>query len=263
MTSEIPPAFQPDSELVSRIVAAENREDRRGCSAPNILILHYTGMESAEAAIRWLALRESGVSCHYVVDETGAITQLVPEGSRAWHAGLSMWEGRDDVNSRSIGIEIHNPGHGLGYPDFPRAQMLAVEKLCHDIVSRNKIAPRHVLAHSDIAPARKDDPGEKFNWAWLALGGIGHWVEPAPIVEGDALDTGSCGAAVRELQKKLAAYGYGIDVTGAYDDATRIVVRAFQRHFRPALVDGRADPSTLKTLDALLEALPETDARSF
>jgi len=259
MTSEIP-TFQPDSCLVSRLVPAWNREERRGCSRPNILILHYTGMESAESAIRWLAAPESGVSCHYVVDEAGAITQLVPEAERAWHAGLSVWESKDDVNSRSIGIEIHNPGHGLGYPDFPREQMQAVEKLCHDIIARNGIEPRYVLAHSDIAPSRKQDPGEKFNWAWLALGGIGHWVEPAPIVEGDALELGSSGDAVRSLQNKLAAYGYGIDATGDYDDATRIVVEAFQRHFRPSLVDGRADVSTVRTLDALLNALPKSQA---
>ena len=221
-----------------------------------MLILHYTGMPSCEDAIRCLASPQSGVSCHYVVDEDGAITQMVPEAHRAWHAGVSHWQGIEDINSCSIGIEIHNPGHDGGYPDFPQDQMAAVEALCLDIVDRHAIAGRRVLAHSDVAPRRKIDPGEKFDWARLALAGVGHWVEPAAISAGKSLEEGDGGDSVLSLQRDLRIYGYGIDATGDFDEHTKIVVSAFQRHFRPALVDGRADRSTVETLAALLEALP-------
>ena len=256
MTSKLqPPSFVPDSAFVSHLVPSPNFGERRDVTRPDMLILHYTGMPSCEDAIRCLASPQSGVSCHYVVDEDGAITQMVPEIFRAWHAGVSHWQGVEDINSCSIGIEIHNPGHDGGYPDFPDAQMAAVEALCLDIIGRNGVPPRRVLAHSDVAPRRKIDPGEKFDWARLAVAGIGHWVEPAEISCGDALELGDAGDGVMSLQRNLAAYGYGIDPSGAFDDHTQIVVSAFQRHFRPALVDGRADRSTVETLAALLEAL--------
>jgi N-acetylmuramoyl-L-alanine amidase len=248
--------FTSDSPLVSRIHPAVNREPRRGGFSPDLLLLHYTGMASAEAAIQWLAVGESKVSCHYVVDEAGLITQMVPEELRAWHAGLSRWHGVDDINSCSIGIEIQNTGHGAGYPDFPEPQMTAVEALCLDIIRRYGIAPQRVLAHSDVAPRRKIDPGEKFDWARLAAAGVGHWVPPHPISAGAVFEQGSEGDDVMRLQQRLRAYGYGIEPTGKFDGDTEIVVKAFQRHFRPALVDGRADASTVATLDALLEALP-------
>jgi N-acetylmuramoyl-L-alanine amidase len=258
MTSNLkPPALAPDSPFVSHIAPSPNFGERRGGLRPDMLILHYTGMPSCEDAIRCLASPQSGVSCHYVVDEDGTITQMVPEAFRAWHAGVSLWQGVDDINSCSIGIEIHNPGHDGGYPDFPGIQMMAVEALCMDIVDRHAIAPRRVLAHSDVAPRRKIDPGEKFDWARLALAGIGHWVEPADISGGDSLELGERGDAVMALQQNLAAYGYGIDPSGAYDEHTKIVVSAFQRHFRPSLVDGCADRSTVETLEALLEALED------
>ena len=212
-------------------------------------------MPSAEAAIQWLAAPESKVSCHYVVGEDGAVTQMVPEASRAWHAGVSHWKGATDINSRSIGIEIHNPGHEGGYPDFPDAQMDAVEALCLDIIARHGILPHNVLAHSDVAPRRKIDPGEKFGWARLARAGIGHWMEPVPVSGGAALERGARGDAVMRLQEALRAYGYGIPCTGGYCEDTEFVVAAFQRHFRPALADGRADRSTVETLGALLRKL--------
>ena len=252
-----PELFTADSPLVSRIVPSPNVGERRNAARPVMLILHYTGMPSCEEAIRCLASPNSGVSCHYVIDEDGIITQMVPEATRAWHAGVSCWQGIEDINSSSIGIEIHNPGHEGGYPDFPNAQMAAVEALCLDIIDRHRIAPRCVLAHSDIAPRRKIDPGEKFDWARLALAGAGHWVEPAELVEGEVLELGDSGDGVRNLQRNLAAYGYGIDPGGDFDEHTQIVVSAFQRHFRPALVDGRADRSTVETLEALLGALAE------
>jgi N-acetylmuramoyl-L-alanine amidase len=248
--------FAPDSKAVSRIFPSPNFGIREQAAKPAILLLHYTGMPSAESAINWLAAPESQVSCHYVADERGVITQMVPEAYRAWHAGASHWKGVTDINSCSIGIEIHNPGHGGGYPDFPDAQMRAVEELCLDIVRRHGIRPENVLAHSDVAPRRKIDPGEKFDWARLASAGIGHWTEPAPLSDtGKVLERGSSGGAVMRLQEGLKAYGYGIGCTGDYCEDTEAVVAAFQRHFRPALVDGRAGRSTVATLEALLSKL--------
>lgn len=249
-------AFTPDTHLVHDVRPSPNFDERREGCAPTILLLHYTGMASAEAAICWLATPESRVSCHYVIDETGRITQMVPEHARAWHAGASCWRGEHDINSCSIGIEIQNLGHEAGYPDFPDAQMAGVEALCRDIVARHAIQPYRVLAHSDVAPRRKIDPGEKFPWRRLATAGVGHWVEPAPLSCSDPLEVGAQGNGVMRLQRQLRAYGYWIEATGEYDEHTGIVVSAFQRHFRPALVDGRADRSTVETLDALLAALP-------
>ena len=245
----------PDSKLAARIHPSPNYNLREGGLKPSILLLHYTGMSTAEAAIHWLAAPESKVSCHYVVDGDGAITQMVAEDFRAWHAGVSHWQGASDINSRSIGIEIHNPGHDGGYPDFPEAQMAAVEALCLDIAGRHGIEPRNVLAHSDVAPRRKRDPGEKFGWARLARAGIGHWTEPVPVASGLALERGASGDEVLRFQEALAAYGYGVPRTGEYCEDTEIVVAAFQRHFRPALVDGRADRSTQETLYALISKL--------
>lgn len=234
---------------------AANFEPRRDGRAPTILLMHYTGMASAARALYWLTTPESRVSCHYLVDEHGAITQMVREDMRAWHAGESCWAGETDINSASIGIEIHNPGHAGGYPDFPEAQMRAVEALSGDIVARHAIAPHLVLAHSDIAPRRKTDPGEKFDWQRLAKSGIGHWVAPAAVAGDAGFGAGDACAGVERLQRQLAAYGYDVPVTGIFCAQTTFVVTAFQRHFRPALVNGRADLSTLDTLDRLLSAL--------
>jgi N-acetylmuramoyl-L-alanine amidase len=245
---------EPDSPLVTLFCPSPNHEPRKGGRTPDLLLLHYTGMITAEASLERLTDDEARVSSHYLIDEDGRITQMVREDLRAWHAGASHWAGEDDINSCSIGIEIHNPGHEFDYPDFPEIQMRAVEALCLDILSRNTIPPERVLAHSDIAPARKQDPGEKFDWARLARAGIGLWVEPEPVGKDKGLGTGDSGSEVEALQRQLADYGYNIPVTGEYDDATRIVVTAFQRHFRPARVDGRADRSTCITLERLLAA---------
>jgi N-acetylmuramoyl-L-alanine amidase len=232
-----------------------NHSPRRDVAKPWIIVLHYTGMESAEAARDWLCNPQSAVSSHYLVDEQGAITQMVDENLRAWHAGVSSWKGQSDINSISIGIEIHNPGHDLGYRDYPDVQIDAVTALCRDIVSRHPILPQDVLAHSDVAPMRKIDPGEKFPWAKLHAGGVGHWSEPEPITAGPLLKTGDAGADVEELRTKLATYGYGLERIGSFDHSLAVVVKAFQRHFRPAQVDGVADRSTLATLQKLLAGL--------
>lgn len=248
--------MQPDTRLEAACRLAANIEPRREGARPYILILHYTGMESAEKAVDWLCAPESKVSCHYLIDEQGRIIQMVGEAMRAWHAGDSYWAGEMDINSVSIGIEIHNRGHGLDYPTFPERQMQAVEALCVDIIARHRIRPEHVLGHSDVAPWRKRDPGEKFDWGRLAGAGIGHWVEPARI-EGDAgFGLGDEGPEIAVLQRRLASYGYRCEASGCFDEATEFVVIAFQRHFRPALVNGRADHSTLATLERLLAARP-------
>lgn len=246
--------FKPDSTLVDAIVPAANVEPRHGVKRATLLILHYTGMSSAAKAIDWLARAESRVSCHYVIDEAGAITQLVPEKLRAWHAGVSFWRGERDINSHSIGIEIQNPGHEDGYPEFPHAQMRAVIALSRDICARNRIARDGVLAHSDVAPERKIDPGEQFNWAALARHGLGDYVRPSPIVAHDlGLAPGTTDARIADAQRMLAAYGYDAPQTGRLDAKTTKILVAFQRHFRRGRVDGRLDRSTLVTLSRLLE----------
>jgi N-acetylmuramoyl-L-alanine amidase len=175
---------------------------------------------------------------------------------------VSFWDGDADVNSRSIGIEICNPGHDFGYPDFPARQIAAVIVLCRGILMRNIIRPDHIVAHSDVAPGRKQDPGEKFPWKQLAQSGIGLWVEPAAGGDEAGINPGDSGNRVSELQKRLAAYGYGLEITGYYDTPTVEVVTAFQRHFRQAKVDGIADPSTLATLRKLLAARDQPAAPS-
>jgi N-acetylmuramoyl-L-alanine amidase len=230
-----------------------NYNPRRDVERPCLIILHYTGMVDAQAARDWLCNPQSGVSCHYLIDEGGAITQMVDEELRAWHAGVSSWKGAIDINSRSVGIEIHNPGHELGYRDFPPVQIEAVIALCRDIIARHKIEPQGVLAHSDVAPARKIDPGEKFPWRLLHEAGVGHWVEPEPAGEGGrGLKPGDAGAEVDALRAQLSLYGYGIAPSGHFDRSMQTVVSAFQRHFRPERVDGIADQSTMRTLERLL-----------
>jgi N-acetylmuramoyl-L-alanine amidase len=219
-----------------------------------MLLLHYTGMQDDEAAIRQLCSPLGEVSAHYVVLPDGYVLQLVAEARRAWHAGASAWAGDTDINSCSIGIEIANPGHDHGYPDFPKRQIAAVTALCRSILRRHRIPANRVLAHSDVAPSRKQDPGEKFPWKLLADSGIGLWVKPAPIVAGPIFVLGDSGPAVEEMQTLLARYGYAVTQTGALDSTTRDAVAAFQRHYRPGRVDGVLDRSSAETLKLLLDA---------
>ncbi len=244
-------SFAPDY-AGARVVPSPNHGARlRPISA---LILHYTGMPTSAGALELLRSPAAEVSAHYFVEEDGEILQLVPEERRAWHAGKSSWAGETDLNSASIGIEIVHPGHDDPRP-FPPRQIEAVAALCRDICARRGINPARVLGHSDIAVARKIDPGEFFPWDELARAGVGHFVAPAPL--GDAgLAPGDGGEDVAALQRRLAAYGYAIAATGVYDDDTAKVVAAFQRHFRPARIDGHADLSTCDTLARLLAAPP-------
>jgi len=248
--------FTPDSSTVSDVIPSANYGDRSKGRQPDMIVLHYTGMPDVEGAITQLCSAGTDVSAHYIVLEDGRIVQSVPEARRAWHAGVSSWSGEEDINSCSIGIEIVNRGHDWGYPDFPSRQIAAVTALCRGIMLRRNVPSHRVLGHSDVAPARKKDPGEKFPWHSLANSGVGHWVQPAPIVRGETLKLGSIGDDVRDLQLALARYGYGLPATGKYDGLTMEVVAAFQRHFRPARVDGIADRSTLTTLHSLLSSLP-------
>lgn len=226
-----------------------------GC-APDMVILHYTGMTSGEVALERLCDPSAKVSSHYLIDRDGTVLRLVPEAARAWHAGVSSWHGETGINSRSIGIELVNPGHAHGYLDFPEPQMGALLKLLAGIHKRHAIPPTHLLAHSDIAPARKQDPGERFDWRRLAREGFGLWVEPAQVQSDAGLDVGAAGIEVAAVQMHLAALGYGLPATAHYDARTSQIVTAFQRHWRQARVDGRMDASSLLTLRQLLQAAP-------
>ncbi|KQT88334.1 N-acetylmuramoyl-L-alanine amidase [Aurantimonas sp. Leaf443] len=248
----------PDTALACACRPSANHNGRRVEGGPDMLILHYTGMGTGEAALRWLCDPSSEVSCHYLVHEDGRIVQMVPETERAWHAGAGSWRGRADVNSRSIGIEIVNAGHDGGLPDYPDVQIEAVIALGLDIVARHAIAPDLVLAHSDIAPSRKQDPGERFPWARLAAAGLGHHCEPVAARSGRYLSRGDRGEPVEAYQGLLAAYGYEGPVDGMFDEPTRLATIAFQRHFRPERVDGVADASTIATLHRLLVTLPSS-----
>jgi N-acetylmuramoyl-L-alanine amidase len=245
--------LRPDSCVVAEVRPSPNHGERKGGIAPNMIVLHYTGMPDNDAAIRLLCNPAAQVSAHYVVLQDGYIIQLVAEARRAWHAGTSSWAGETDINSCSIGIEIANPGHDHGYPEFPRRQIAAVTALCRSILTRHKVPPERVLAHSDVAPARKQDPGEKFPWRLLADSRIGLWVPPAPLNQtGPIFVLGDTDPTIEELQKLLANFGYGVSPSGYLDGTTRDALAAFQRHFRPQRVDGVLDVSTLTTLKALV-----------
>jgi N-acetylmuramoyl-L-alanine amidase len=248
--------LQPDSPVATRVIPSPNHGERKDGRRPDMLTLHYTGMPDEAQALQWLCNPVSEVSAHYVVFENGHVAQLVPEARRAWHAGKSSWAGETDINSRSIGIEIANPGHDGGLPPFGETQIKNVIRLCRDIVERWSIPPDRVLAHSDVAPGRKMDPGERFPWERLHHAGVGHWTRPAPIRDGRFFVRGDQGQPIEALQAMLAMYGYGVPITGAFDADTEAVVAAFQRHFRSERVDGIADVSTITTLRDLIAARP-------
>ena len=218
---------------------------------PSLLVLHYTGMQTGQEALDRLRDPEAKVSSHYLVEEDGRVFRLVAEERRAWHAGMSFWRGRRNLNGESIGIEIVNPGHEWGYRAFPDVQIESVIALVTDIRTRWDIEDRDIIGHSDIAPDRKDDPGELFPWKRLAEAGHGIWAEwpPAP---GAPIGEGEEGAAVFALQAGLTRLGFDLPPSGRFDVATTVAVRAFQRHWRPERVDGIADGETRARLIALL-----------
>lgn len=227
-----------------------NHRDR----PPDILLLHYTGMRTGQEALDRLRDPKARVSSHYLVEEDGRVFALVPEERRAWHAGVSFWAGERDINAASIGIEIVNPGHEFGYRPFPDAQIEALIGLIGDIRTRWTIPDGRILGHSDVAPARKTDPGELFPWDRLAAAGHGLWSD-APAAPGPVLGPGDEGPGVLVLQTGLGRLGYESPPSGRYDEATATLVAAFQRHWRPSRVDGRADGETRARLMALLRQL--------
>ncbi|MGH7032083.1 MAG: N-acetylmuramoyl-L-alanine amidase [Stellaceae bacterium] len=225
-----------------------NHDRRSEPARIDMLVLHYTGMQSAEAALDRLCDRRARVSAHYVIDESGVIWRLVPEAQRAFHAGLSCWQGERDLNFVSIGVEIVNPGHEWGYRPFPQAQMSALESLCAEILLRHPIPPSRIVGHSDIAPDRKTDPGELFDWPRLARAGIGLWPEPRqpkPKAASDRL----------QVAAQLAAIGY---CTAPASEV--LALAAFQRRFRPARIDGVVDSETAARITEVREAYEHSRA---
>ncbi|HKR88574.1 MAG TPA: N-acetylmuramoyl-L-alanine amidase [Phenylobacterium sp.] len=218
---------------------------------PEMIVLHYTGMLTGHAALDRLRDPEAKVSSHYLVEEDGRVFSLVAEERRAWHAGVSFWKGRQNLNGVSIGIEIVNPGHEFGYRSFPEAQVEAVIELIDDIRSRWTIDDGAIVGHSDVAPDRKQDPGELFPWKRLAEAGHGYWTDVS-AAPGAPLCEGETGPGVFALQAGLTRLGYDCAPSGEYEPRTSSIIRAFQRHWRPNQVDGNADGETRARLIALL-----------
>ncbi|HXL99079.1 MAG TPA: N-acetylmuramoyl-L-alanine amidase [Rhizomicrobium sp.] len=213
-----------------------NSDARPAGASVDMLVLHYTGMKTAEEALARLTDPAAKVSAHYTIDRDGRIYRHVAEELRAWHAGVSFWAGERNVNGRSIGIELVNPGHEFGYVPFAEAQIAALIDLVHGILARHPIPARRVVAHSDVAPARKEDPGELFPWRELAEYGIGLWPTHA--------------APEQPFEAALARFGYGLPPQA--DVPRDAVIRAFQRHFRPSCIDGIADDECARLAAGLL-----------
>lgn len=216
------------------MIVSPNYDERPISSPIDMLVIHYTGMQSAEAALGRLCDPMAKVSAHYFIDEDGAVASLVDEGKRAWHAGAASWRGQEDINARSIGVELVNPGHEYGYRNFTEVQMTALIDLVLGVLSRHPIPARNVVGHSDVAPMRKIDPGERFDWAGLAAAGIGLW----PHV----VDPGGDFADIPEM---LSDYGY--DVTNPAS-----AIAAFKRHFHPETLDKNVSRETFGRLKRLL-----------
>ena len=216
--------------------------------AVDMLILHYTGMVSCAAALERLCDPTAKVSAHYLVDEDGTSYRMVPEERCAWHAGRASWHGDTDINERSIGIELVNPGHEFGYRAFPEVQMTAMTALAQDIVVRHSIPSARVLGHADVAPERRADPGELFDWRGLASAGIGLWPEASaaqPAGDGD----------IGDVQRQLRAIGYAVGQPGAADPATHAAIVAFQRHFVQTRTDGVVDRRTAAQLEGIVNLI--------
>ena len=238
------------------VIAAPSPNFNARRAPPDMLVLHYTGMQTGAAALERLRDPDAKVSAHYLVEEDGRVFGLVPEARRAWHAGQGAWRGETDCNAASIGIEIVNPGHAFGYRAFPDAQIAAVVALIAEVRTRWTIPDNRIIAHSDLAPDRKEDPGELFPWKRLAEAGHGLWFEPAAErikALGGLLQRGDEGIGVVVLRAGLHRLGYGLQPGGDYDADTETTVRAFQRHWRPGRVDGVADGETRARLVGLLQ----------
>jgi len=254
---ELSPARMPLPEIRERLSPNHgSRGEAPNIRAIDMLVLHYTGMQSAAEAIDRLCDPEAKVSAHYVVEEDGTLWRLVPEERRAFHAGVSCWQGEQNLNHCSIGIEIVNPGHEWGYRAFPEAQMAAVEELCRDILSRWRVPAYRIVGHSDIAPDRKSDPGELFDWRRLARARIGLWPEPG------AEQARRRGRGVGVVERAgaladLARIGYCVSAA-----TERVAVAAFQRRFRPQRWDGLIDGETRMRLRQVREAVELAQAQA-
>ncbi|MEX0921910.1 MAG: N-acetylmuramoyl-L-alanine amidase [Rhodovibrionaceae bacterium] len=211
-----------------------NHNERSPGRSVDILLLHYTGMRSGAEALARLCDPAAKVSAHYLIEEDGRLFQMVPEDRRAWHAGLACWGGDSDVNGCSLGIELVNPGHEFGYRSFPEAQMRSLLGLAEELCRRHPIPSHRVLGHSDVAPLRKEDPGELFDWPRLAAAGLGILPRPGQVLEETA------------AKARLSAFGYGY-----LEEDFAAVLRAFQRRFRPAAITGALDGETAALIDGL------------
>jgi N-acetylmuramoyl-L-alanine amidase len=228
--------------------SSPNFDDRDPAVPLQFVVLHYTGMKTGDEALARLCDPAAKVSAHYVIEEDGHVFLLVEEDKRAWHAGKSFWRGTADLNSASIGIELVNPGHQFGYRPFPAAQIKALKQILRGIVKRRNLEPATaLLGHADVAPSRKEDPGELFPWRELAEEGLGSW--PAPKAE----DYGFAEDA--EVQNLLRAIGYDCPASGTYDQTTRAALLAFQRHYHPENLTGTPEKETVARLRALRRLL--------
>ena len=231
MTGSASSMGEPDA-IVDR--PSPNFDGRPAATPIDMLVLHYTGMKTGAEALDRLTDSQSKVSAHYLVDETGRVVRLVDDAKRAWHAGVASWRGAADVNGRSIGIELVNPGHEFGYRPFPKPQMDSLIRLARPLVARHAIPARNVVAHSDVAPRRKVDPGELFDWAGLAAAGVGLWPDASPPAT----------LPIADARTLLAEIGYEtVDLAAT--------IAAFQRRFCPARIDGVVDPETGGRLQAV------------
>ncbi|UTW56391.1 N-acetylmuramoyl-L-alanine amidase [Kordiimonas sp. SCSIO 12610] len=241
--------------MTIRPYPSPNYNDRPGNCQPDMVVLHYTGMETGQGALERLCDPKAEVSAHYLIEESGETYQLVEPDKRAWHAGISHWQGRDNLNHYSIGIELVNPGHEFGYRSFPETQIACLLELLQTLKQRYGIKKHMYVGHSDIAPDRKEDPGEKFPWQQLASEGFGIWSEVNGNSQQALLDD-SAAVSQREmiivLQEKLRSIGYGIEISGVYDKLTTACVRAFQRRWRQKHVTGEYDAGTDRIVNDII-----------
>ncbi|KAF0113495.1 MAG: N-acetylmuramoyl-L-alanine amidase [Rhodospirillaceae bacterium] len=236
--------------MILRDQASPNHDSRPDGQGVDMLVLHYTGMADAGSALARLTDPTTKVSAHYVIDEDGTILRMVAEERRAWHAGRSFWRGATDINARSIGIELVNPGHAFGYRPFAEPQMASLVALAWDILDRHGITARNVVGHADVAPERRQDPGEFFDWARLAAAGVGLW----PFRDRGRA-SGPANEPMATIQTWLALFGYALTINGHRDTATIAALEAFQRHFRPALVQSTPDHDTVRRLETLVRGV--------
>lgn len=229
-----------------------NFDERPGGAAPDLVVIHYTGLPTAEESLRHMCDPASKVTAHYMIDEVGTGYRLVDEGMRAWHAGISGWQGVSDTNGRSIGIELQNPGHEFGYRAFPGVQIDRLIGLLGEIRDRYRLPAAAFVGHSDVAPLRKTDPGELFPWPHLAEHGFGHWPFDGP--GGEKENVGLDADRLLEVCAGLVAIGYGVGVAEAADEMTSAAITAFQRRWRPGCVDGVLDRETAERILAVAKA---------